>query len=360
MTFTGLNRRELLLALAAGGSALLGGGAAGAPGGPAPVRTRMGIVTYALGIHQRNRWEGRHQGLAPALAFLEECRILGAGGIQFQFGPQDLPHAAEVRRRAEAYQMHVEAIIDPPAGDSVLEQFEQKVKAAKEAGAAVARTVILPGRRYEQFKTLAEFREYEARGMKSLQRAEPVLSRQDFRLAVENHKDQVISEKLDMLKRLGSERIGLCVDVGNNFALMEDPLEAVRAFAPWAFTVHLKDQAVADCPEGFLLSDAALGEGFLDLPAMVEILRKAKPEVKFNLETITRDAIKLPVLTDGFWASLPHARAPALARAAGIIKSRPHAQPPAAVSRLPVEEQLRMERRNVEQSIAYAREHLGL
>ena len=48
------------------------------------------------------------------------------------------------------------------------------------------------------------------------------------------------------MKRLSSEWIGMCVDTGNSFALCEDPMEVVRAYAPFAFSVHVRDQAVQD------------------------------------------------------------------------------------------------------------------
>jgi sugar phosphate isomerase/epimerase len=329
-----MTRREALVTMAGGCATLLLGSEI--------KRSRLGIVTYALGIHQQ------HAGLSSPLAFLEECYRLGAGGIQCALGAE----APELRRRAEKYGMHVEAIINPPRDDTDVARFEHDVEMAQESGASVARTVIIPGRRYERFKTLAEFREFEARGLKSLQLAEPVVARHKFRLAVENHKDQLIAEKLAMLKHLSSEWIGLCVDVGNNVALMEDPLETARAFAPFAFTIHIKDMAVEEYADGWLLADVALGDGFLDLKAIVEALRAAKPDVKFNLETITRDPIKLPVRTDEFWATLPGERKDLLAR----LKTRPAI----VVSKLPVADQLALERRHVERSIAYAREKLNL
>ncbi|MBI5397281.1 MAG: sugar phosphate isomerase/epimerase, partial [Verrucomicrobia bacterium] len=265
-----MTRRQMLGSLAAATAPLMFGGAGFVHGQSAPARSRLGIVIYALSIHQRSNWAGRHAGLAPALAFLEECHRFGAGGIQCSFGPKDAPHVAELRQRAEKYGMHVEAILNPPGNEADVGRFEKDVKLAKEAGASVARTVIIPGRRYERFKTLAEFREFEVRGLKSLQLAEPVLARHKFRLAVENHKDQRIAEKLDTLKRVSSEWVGLCVDVANNFTLMEDPLETARAFAPFALTVHIKDQAIQPDADGFLLTDVALGDGFLDLPAIVK------------------------------------------------------------------------------------------
>jgi len=319
-------------------------------------RSRLGIVLYALGIHQQHNWEGRHAGLSPALAFLEECRRFRAGGVQCPFGPKDAPQVAEFRRRAEQYQMRVEAILNPPRDGADLERFENDLKLAKEAGASLARTVIIPGRRYERFKTLAEFRQFETRGLQSLQRAEPVLSRHKFRLAVENHKDQLIAEKLETLRRVGSEWIGLCVDVGNNVALMEEPLETVRAFAPLAFTVHLKDLAVQEYDEGWLLADVALGDGFLPLKEVVDTVRRARPDVGFYLETITRDPLKIPFRTDAFWATLPGNREETLARMNSIVNRKSVA----SVRSLPVAQQLQLERRNIERSFVYAQEHLSL
>ena len=55
--------------------------------------------------------------------------------------------------------------------------------------------------------------------------------------------------------------------------------------------------------EGFLMADVPLGQGCLDLQAMVDILRKAKPGMKFSLEMLTRDPLKIPCLTDKYWAS---------------------------------------------------------
>jgi len=195
-----IKRREALVTLSAAGSALLVPGLAAMPAETSPHKTSMGIVTYAFGIHQKNQWGGRHQGLPPALAMLEECHRLGAGGIMVDLGAEDAPQATELRRRAEQYQMFVEGSISPPKTADDVNRFDGDVRIAQTAGAELARTAILPGRRYEQFKSLAEFREYEQSGLQSLQLAAPVLARHKFRLAVENHKDQRVSEKLETLK----------------------------------------------------------------------------------------------------------------------------------------------------------------
>ena len=76
------------------------------------------------------------------------------------------------------------------------------------------------------------------------------------------------------------ERIGAAVDTGNSFALLDDPYDAIEALAPFAFSVHLKDQALREDADGFLLGDIPLGQGSFDLKRMVEILQRAKPDVR--------------------------------------------------------------------------------
>ncbi len=353
-------RREALITLAVAGSGTLLCEFLGIAAEPERRKTSMGVVSYAFGIHSKNHWPGKYQNLSPALALLEETHRLGGTGIMADLGTVDAAQASELRRRAEQYSMYVEASIMPPKNPDDVPRFEADVLTAKTAGASLARTVIMPGRRYEQFKSLTEFSEFQSRGRQSFRLAAPVLARHQFRLAVENHKDERVPEKLETLKQIGSEFIGLCVDVGNSFTLLEDPLETVRAFAPFAMTVHLKDQAVRENEHGFWFADAALGEGFLDLPAIVKTLREANPRIRFGLETITRDPLDVPVLTEAFWASMPDVRATDLVRTLSFVKAHASAKPFPSVSRMPIREQLALEEGNIRRSVNYARDRLSL
>ena len=133
------------------------------------------------------------------------------------------------------------------------------------------RTVVLPGRRYEQFQSAAEFRAAADQAYTFLPlRFKKLLGKYGGRvvLAIENHKDFRTSERrtVALLERLDSPNIGVCLDTGNSIALLEDPMETVEALAPWAFSTHLKDMAVEEYEDGFLLAEVPLGKGFLDLP----------------------------------------------------------------------------------------------
>src|SRR5262245_39357115 len=111
-----MNQRETTVSLGGLGAALLSASAnlIGAEAEPNQRRSRMGIVIYALGAHQKYRWAGRHTGLSPALALLEESNLFGAAGIQVELGQADAPNISELRRRAEGHGMYIEASIQTP------------------------------------------------------------------------------------------------------------------------------------------------------------------------------------------------------------------------------------------------------
>jgi sugar phosphate isomerase/epimerase len=119
--------------------------------------------------------------------------------------------------------------------------------------------------------------------------AEPVLKKHRMKLGIENHKGWRAAEQAAWMKRLGSEWVGVCLDFGNNLSLCEDPMETARTLAPYVFYAHIKDMAVEEYEEGFLLSEVPLGEGLLDLKQIVQLLRQKDPNMIFNLEMITRD-----------------------------------------------------------------------
>ena len=106
------------------------------------------------------------------------------------------------------------------------------------------------------------------------------------------------------MKRIDSEFVGVCLDTGNNIALLEEPTAMVEALAPWTFTVHLKDMGVEESKNGFLLSEVPLGAGCSTSRRSSRPSVKSNPKARFNLEMITRDPLSIPCLTDKYWATL--------------------------------------------------------
>jgi sugar phosphate isomerase/epimerase len=345
-----LDRRTLLAACAA----TVAGRAVGAD--PDPGRGDLGLVIHSFPVRSAS---GRDR-LADPVRFLEHCRALGARGIQVGLGTRDDAHADALRARAEAASMYLEGIVSLPRGPADLGRFEAEVRTAKRAGASVVRTVCLRGRRYETFDSLAAFRRFADDAARSLALAAPVVAREGVWLAVENHKDWRADELLALLKRAGNDHVGVCLDTGNSISLLEDPMEVVDALAPRAFTTHFKDMGVEEYRDGFLLSEVPLGTGVLDLPRVVRTLRAARPGIRFNIEMITRDPLKVPCLTDRYWATFPDLPGIHLARSLSFVRAHPPRAPLPRISPLDPEAQLRQEDDNIRRCLDHARETLGL
>lgn len=328
---------------------------------PATVpRSSLGLVQYCCQIRRKYlRKQTPDFDLFEPKNFLKHCQDVGAGGAQIRLKPGLTPEIKELRESAEKAGLFLEAIVTAPRATKDVERFELDMATARYAGAKVARTTVIPGRRYEFFSSLAMFKEYETLARRSLELAAPIAERHNIPLAVENHKDQRDDERVALFKAISSEYVGACVDTGNSFALLEDPISTVEKLAPWAHAVHLKDQALKPYDEGFLLADIPLGQGGLDLKRMVGILQKTKPGIRFSLELITRDPLKVPCLTEKYWQTFPDLPARDLARTLRYV--REHTTDNLQdISQLSPEAKLAREDANVRESLSYARDQLGL
>jgi sugar phosphate isomerase/epimerase len=336
-----MNRRTFLSAAAAGAWAAKA----------AEPRCKMGIASTSYLSFGRPK---------DTLEFLEHANTLGAGGIQMQLTSRDSGYIQKLRARAGQLGMYFEVIAPLPGKDGAA-AFEDTVAAASAAGALAIRVNCLPGRRYENFTSLADWEKAVAQSHVNIDAALRIVEKHRVPLAIENHKDWTAGEMAAFMKEKASRWLGVCLDTGNNIALLDDPMAAVEALAPYAVTTHVKDMGVAPYPDGFLLSEMPLGEGMLDMRRIVDTIRRARPEARLNLEMITRDPLKVPCLTDAYWATFPERDGLYLARTLRMARDRqPKDHPLPVVSGLAREAQLRLEEDNVQKSLVYARQHLGL
>lgn len=330
--------------------------AAAAPSSSVP-RQRLGITIASYAKHWRSK--PALPGWQDALKVLDRCQELGAGSLQISVNNWSEDFAGAVREKRESLNVTLEGQISLPKKTSDLDRFEANLKAAKEAGSKILRCVCLGGRRYETFKTLDSWKTFVKESRAALERAEPLLKKHGLKLAVENHKDWRIDEHLELMRHLDSEWIGVNFDFGNNLALLEDPHEMAEALAPYILTTHVKDMGLQPYQDGFLLSEVPLGEGILDLPKLITICRKAKPDIQFNLEMITRDPLKIPVLTEQYWITMSKLPAPDLARTLRLVQDRSAKKLP-STSDKDREAQLALEDAQVRSCFAYAKKHLAL
>jgi sugar phosphate isomerase/epimerase len=344
-----MKRRSFLKTLAAGASLPFAAGNP-LPAAEAPPRTSMGVAPASFSDKTYTR---------PAYNFLEYCSSLGAGGVQVMLDSVDPDYLDKLRRRCSELGMYLEVSVRfPRTADTT--DFEQRVAAARQAGALCVQSACGGGRRYEVFSSLDQWKDFNAAADKTLAQLVPILEKYRMPLGLENHKNWTADEMVAVMERHASEYLGVCLDIGNNIALLDDSLDAVRKLAPYAVTSHFKDMAAKEYSQGFLLSEVPLGHGASNLPAMVDVIRKARPQTRLNLEMITRDPLQVPCLTDKYWVTFPDRSGLYLAHALSMVRDHPPREPLPQVSGLDPVARRQQDEANVKLSLAYAGEKLGL
>lgn len=314
-----------------------------------PAPSTMGLSPDCFGIKK---------GPRTALEHLEAAWRIGAGGVQAILPNFEPDYLKRVRQRAEELGIYLEITTPLPGPDT--SQFERTLAAAKEAGARCIRSVCLSGRRYENFDTLESWQAFVADSEARLGRAAAIAARLKIPVGIENHKDWTVEEMVPLMRRYAGEHFGVCLDWGNNMSLLDDPVETVDALAPFIVNSHIKDMAVAEYEDGFLLAEAPLGQGMLDLPYFLKTIRRYRPDTRFSLDMLTRNPLKITCLTEKYWRTFPSRNGRYLARTLAMVRAHKPARPLVRIDGLSQEEKERLEEQNVRQCLDYARDHLGL
>ncbi len=326
---------------ARGGAGARGGRGAGAPAGAAPAGGGRGASSFDI---------------------VEHCHNIGLYGVQTN-PPTDPEALKAFRQKLESYQMTL--VCDPrlPQDESGVPAFEAQVKAFKEAG-AIAFHAAMTGRRYEDMASAEAFKTSFARNQKSVELATPILNKYRVPLGIENHKGWRSAEQAAWLKRVGSEYVGVCLDFGNNMSLCELPEETLNNLLPYIVFAHIKDMAVQEYEDGFLLSEVPFGDGIVDLKMFVDTLRKKNRNMPIYLEMITRDPLKIPVYNDSYWRSFddPYSPLPGhdLARTLWLVKTTASKKQLPTLTGLSPEAQVKLEDDLNNQCIQWGRKNLAL
>lgn len=105
-------------------------------------------------------------------------------------------------------------------------------------------------------------------------------------LLVENHDRHGSLALQRLMEEVDSPALGVCLDTVNSLGgheTVETVLERVR---PWVRNVHVKDFRIERTPNrmGFVVSGAPLGEGMLDVAALLAGLGSARDDLTLVLE----------------------------------------------------------------------------
>lgn len=94
-------------------------------------------------------------------------------------------------------------------------------------------------------------------------------------LALETYEQVATTDLVELVSRLGSGRLGICLDPANVVARLELPRDCVEIAAPHTVNVHVKDFAFARQHGwvGFTYSGARMGEGLHDYRHLLDTVQ---------------------------------------------------------------------------------------
>jgi sugar phosphate isomerase/epimerase len=357
------SRREFLQTTSAA-AAVIGAGTDALYEASAAPRRTYGIAwtSFPIRIRQAVQRQPEKRPPVPADDFITLCASFGASGCQMAFSQlssHDTDYLKSLRQLLEKNRMFLELAVDTKTlGDA--DAMSKVAAAAQELNVKHLRAAMLSGRRYEDFHSMEKWQEFASQSLQTLERAVPLLEKHKLVAGLENHKDWTADEQVALLRRFSSAHLGACVDFGNNMSLLEDSLEVAQKLAPYVVNTHLKDMAVSRYEQGFLLSEVPLGEGITPLKQIISVLRKARPDVRFCLEMITRDPLKVPYLTDDYWATHKQRDKSRVEKFEKAFLSQTPAKPLPVISNLSSEQMLDAENENLRRCSAYATQKLRL
>ncbi len=190
--------------------------------------------------------------------------------------------------------------------------FESAMRSARALDAATIRcglTTVLCGDR----AALGDgWKDLVAKVGAALREYGPQVADEGRMLAIENHQDFGSDELVAFCE--STPGVGICVDAGNAFPVVEAPLDFYRRVAPHVRHVHLKDYRVQFTDEGYRLVRCAIGDGAVPFAEMLDLFSAHHPKLTAVLEPGALEARHVRFLKPEWWRFYPPKSAEQLAR----------------------------------------------
>ncbi len=222
-------------------------------------------------------------GRMDVFGFIKKTAELGLDGVMLNIIPWpgreeicvlesfEPEYLDRVKKEIQKYNLYAE--IDTNGTEP--EHLVEVIKVAHRIGADVIRTYCCRGV-YEP--------ELLDKAPGDIMQVVPMLKKYRIKLAVENHEEETADEVIKIIKEVDSPWVGAHCDIGNGMMAWEDPVEAVRKLAPFAFTTHFKDHIVIKDDNEYKVCGVPAGEGNIDLDECFRILVDDSTLTRINIE----------------------------------------------------------------------------
>ena len=308
---------------------------------------------YGLGINPA----GKRPRITP-VELIEHAYSLGLEGVEI---PTDLmggvdPESVVNCAKEKDMFIRVETAVMKH------EELIKELKLAAQLGSPTLRTIIRGAGLGGDRRPLAgKWREHMNMVQTELEQALVTAKELGMSILLENHQDIASGEILELGDKFGSENFGIVLDTANAMATVEEPIDFAKKTLPYIKHVHLKDYWLYMSEEGYRLVRCPIGQGFMDFPALFELLNGYCPDVTMTIEIGALEARHVRMLADDFWPDYPARSAAELAKVVrfALKNAKPAGdwRTPAELGE-PPESVIAYEDRELCSSLAYVKEAL--
>jgi hypothetical protein len=241
--------------------------------------------------------ESEHPVVMSAFDLLEKARELRADVLQIA---DNLPigHLADeelhrLRATADGYQIAIEV------GTRGIrsENLQRFLTIAQILGSPILRVVIDSKGHEPSINEICDLLKPFAEKFKTAQ----------IKLAIENHDRLTCAEFNEIIDRVGSDWVGICLDTVNSLGAVEAPNTVIPALAPRAINVHMKDFEIVrtNGQMGFTVRGTALGQGRLNVAEVIAAVGGPSREITSVIELWTprQESYSATVELEDSWAS---------------------------------------------------------
>ena len=134
----------------------------------------------------------------------------------------------------------------------------------------------------------------------------PDFERAEVCLAIENHDRFKARTLAQIVKRVGSAYVGICLDTVNSFGALEGPEVVLEALGPLVVNLHVKDFTIfrASHLMGFAIEGRPAGQGKLNVPWLLEELAGLglDPNAILELWTPPEETLAATIAREDAWA----------------------------------------------------------
>jgi sugar phosphate isomerase/epimerase len=241
--------------------------------------------------------ESDHPVAMDALDLLERAHLLGADVLQIA---DNLPigHMSDgdLQKLKVAADFHSIALEVGTRGIKT-ENLDRFLKIAQFLGSPILRVVIDSKGHEPDIAEICDLLKPFATKFKDA----------NIKLAIENHDRLTCAQFNEIIDRVGADWVGICLDTVNSLGAVEAPNTVIPALAPRAINVHMKDFEIVrtNGQMGFTVRGTALGQGRLDVAAVIAAVGGAAREITAVIELWTprQESYAETVALEDIWAT---------------------------------------------------------